>query len=94
MWHRTLENRMGRKDAVLRLGLDTEMLRDLDALGELIRSTHQYRVLERLGEQPGLLPRSKVARAALALGMEALWGELEEEARRIEALRREWQKSR
>lgn len=81
---------MGRRDAVLRLRLDAELVRNLDALEELIQSTYQHGVLERLGEPPGMLSRSKVARAALVLGMDALWDELEERAREVEARRREW----
>lgn len=81
---------MGRRDAVLRLRLDAELVRDLDALEELIRDSGQYGVLQRLGEKPGLTSRSKVARAALVLGMDALWDLLEERAREIETKRREW----
>ena len=79
---------MGRRDAVLRLRLDAELVRDLDALEELIRDSGQYGVLQRLGEKPGLTSRSKVARAALVLGMDALWDLLEIETKRREWLRR------
>jgi len=81
---------MGRRDAVLRLRLDAGILRELDALEQLIRSTGQYGVLERLGEKPGLTSRSKVVRAALVLGMDALWDQLEERARQIETKRKKW----
>ncbi len=85
---------MGRKDAVLRLRLDAELVGRLDALKRRIQRTHRYAVLERLGEKPGLLSRSKVARAALVRGLEALTAELEEEDGRYDASRQAWRLER
>lgn len=75
---------MGYKDATLRLRLDPGLMARLDALERRIQYTYQHRILLRLGEVPGMLTRSKVSRAALLIGVEALEAEVADAWRRYE----------
>lgn len=68
---------MGRKEAVITLRLDAGLAARLDALTLAVRHDHGRlcAAVRDAGEAPGVVTRSKVARAALVRGLAELEAE-------------------